>query len=333
MKAVYAESYGPPEELRVIDRPIPTITDRQVLVRVHAAALHVGDCFTVRGRPFVVRMETGWRRPRVGIPGYDFSGVVESVGANVDDFHPGDEVFGYQSGSCAEYVAADVNKIDAKPPNVSHVEAASVVTSGLTAFHALRDIAKVGPGHSVLINGASGGIGTFAVQIAKTMEAEVTGVCSGKHVSMVRSLGADHVIDYQREDFTYSSKRYDCVLDNVENRDLSEVRSILKPNATLICNSGTGAVGLAFWIRLLRPLMVSPFVTQRLCRFVSTPNQADLRQLMQKVVEQKVRPVIAAEHSMDEVPDALRMLEQGHTAGKRVVVMPGASSVSVAPSS
>jgi len=326
MKAIHAKTYGSPDQLQVSDRPKPTLAKNQVLVRVHAAALHVGDCFTVRGQPFVVRVETGWRKPKVGIPGYDFSGVIESVGESVREFQAGDEVFGYQSGSGSEYVAADINQTAIKPPGVSHAEAAAIVTSGLTALHALRDIAKVQSGQTVLINGASGGVGTFAVQIAKTMGAEVTGVCSRKNVSLLRSLGADQVIDYQREDFTRFGNRYDCVLDNVENRSLSELRSILKPAGTLICNSGTGATGLAFWIRLLKPLVVSPFVSQRLCRFVSTPNRTDLQQLMQMVVEGTVRPVIAEEHRLDEVPEALRLLECGHTVGKRVVALNASST-------
>ena len=321
MKAIHAARYGPPNTLKIVDLPKPIPRQNQILVRVHAAALHVGDCFTVRGRPFVIRMETGWRRPKVGIPGYDFSGVVEAVGDDAKDFRPGDEVFGYQSGSCAEYVAANATQTAIKPSEIPHVEAAAIVTSGLAALHALRDVAKLRARQSVLINGASGGIGTFAVQIAKTMGAEVTGVCSGANVSLVRSLGADHVIDYQTEDFTQSAKRYDCVLDNVENRDLSEMRRILKPDGTLICNSGTGATGFAFWMRLLKPLMVSPFVSQTLCRYISTPNQADLRQLIQMVLEQNVRLVIASQHGIDQVVDLLNFLEQGHTAGKRVVVL------------
>lgn len=225
----------------------------------------------------------------------------------------------FEGVSCAEYVAANATQTAIKPSEISHVEAAAIVTSGLAARHALRDVAKLCESQSILINGASGGIGTFAIQIAKTMDAEVTAVCSGANVSLVRSLGADHVIDYQTEDFTQSAKRYDCVLDNVENRDLSEMRRILKPDGTLICNSGTGATGFAFWIRLLKPLIVSPFVSQALCRYISTPKQADLRQMIQMLVEQKVRPVIASQHRIEEVAGLLNLLEQGHTVGKLVV--------------
>ncbi len=266
-------------------------------------------------------METGWRRPKVGIPGYDFSGVVEAVGDDAKDFRPGDEVFGYQSGSCAEHVAANATQTAIKPFEILHAEAAAIVTSGLAALHALRDVAKLRESQSILINGASGGIGTFAIQIAKPMGAVVIAVCSGANVSPVRSLGADHVIDYQTEDFTQSAKRYDCVLDNVENRDLSEMRRILTAGGTLICNSGTGATGFAFWIRLLKPLIVSPFVSQTLCRYISTTKQADLRQMIPMLIEQNVRPVIASQHRIDEVAGLLNLLEQGHTAGKPVFVL------------
>lgn len=321
MQAMFACSYGSPNALEqvVIDRPVPE--DSQVLVRVHAAGLHVGDCFAVRGRPFLMRMETGWLRPKTGIPGFDVAGVVEKVGANVTRFQPGDEVFGECRGSCAEYVAASQDRLAGKPVGLSMAEAAALPTSGLAALHALRDVAKVQPGESVLINGASGGIGTLAVQIAKSFGAEVTGVCSTRNVSMVRSLGADQVIDYTQHDFTTGDHRYDCIFDNVENRSLSDVRRVLSQTGTLICNSGTGASGLAFWIRLLKPLILSPFTSQSLRRYLSVPNHEDLSVLSDLASSGKLKPVIANEHAMDDVADALNQLEQGHTAGKRIVNM------------
>ncbi|MEZ6153694.1 MAG: NAD(P)-dependent alcohol dehydrogenase [Pirellulaceae bacterium] len=297
----------------------PPIESANVLVRVHAAGLHVGDCFTVRGKPFVVRMETGWLRPTSGIPGYDFSGVVEEVGESVDGFGVGDDVFGYCSGSCAEWVSVAEDKLAAKPKGLSFVEAAALPTSALAALHALRDVAKLQAGQSLLINGASGGIGTFAVQIAKAFDAEVTGVCSSSNAALVESLGADHVVDYNAQDFTDSGHQYDCILDNIENRNLSEVRRALRPSGTLICNSGTGATGLSFWLRLFKPLVLTPFTTQRLCRYLSVPTRKDLEVLSEMVGNGKLRPVVSEVHTLESVASALQALETGHTVGKRVV--------------
>ncbi|MEZ6115547.1 MAG: NAD(P)-dependent alcohol dehydrogenase [Pirellulaceae bacterium] len=319
MKAVFAARYGPLEGLLLGQVATPQLDGANVLVRVHAAGLHVGDCFTVRGKPFIVRMETGCLRPTSGIPGYDFSGVVEEVGETVDGFQIGDEVFGYCLGSCAEFVSVAENKLAAKPKSLTFVEAAALPTSALAALHALRDVAKLRAGQSLLINGASGGIGTFAVQIARAFGATVTGVCSGSNVTLVKSLGADHVIDYEKEDFTEFGLQYDCILDNVENRKLFEVRRALKPSGTLICNSGTGASGLTFWVRLLKPLILSPFTKQRLCRYLSTPTRKDLEVLGEMVVNEILRPVVSEVHTLESVVQALQALETGHTVGKRVV--------------
>jgi NADPH:quinone reductase-like Zn-dependent oxidoreductase len=324
MKAVHAKRYGSPSNLQVGEVPTPDLQDSRkhrsnVLIRVHAAGLHVGDCFTVRGKPFVVRMETGWLRPTTGIPGYDFSGVVEDVGKSVAGFDVGDEVFGYCPGSCAEFVTVADDKLAAKPDGLSFAEAAALPTSGLAALHALRDVAKLQAGQSLLINGASGGIGIFAVQIAKAFGVEVTGVCSGMNAALVQSFGADHVVDYNQEDFTDAGRQYDCILDNVENRKLSEIRRALKPTGTLICNSGTGASGLAFWVRLLKPLIVSPFTKQRLCRYLSVPTRQDLEVLSEMVNTNKLKPILSEVHTLDSVTDALLALEAGRTVGKRVV--------------
>jgi NADPH:quinone reductase-like Zn-dependent oxidoreductase len=319
MRAVCATDYGPPENLRIGDVPTPEIRASKLLVRVHAAGLHVGDCFTVRGKPFVVRMETGWFRPTTGIPGYDFSGVVEEVGEGVTAFAAGDQVYGYCPGSCAEFVSVAEDKLAAKPADLSHVEAAALPTSALAALHAVRDVAELQSGQSLLINGVSGGVGTFAVQIAKAFGADVTGVCSSKNAALAESLGADRVVDYTAEDFTTAGQQYDCILDNVENRSLSDVRRVLKPSGTLICNSGTGASGLAFWIRLLRPLALSPLTNQRLCRYLSVPTREDLETLSEMVRNGKLRPVVSKVHTLETVPDALKALESGHTVGKRVV--------------
>ncbi|MFG0262043.1 MAG: NAD(P)-dependent alcohol dehydrogenase [Novipirellula sp. JB048] len=319
MKAICAKHYGPPENLRLTELPLPELRASKVRVRVHAAGLHIGDCFTVRGKPFVVRVETGWLRPKTGIPGYDFSGVIEAVGEDVTDFDVGDKVYGYAPGSCAEWVIVGQDKLAAKPRGLSHAEAAAMPTSALAALHALRDVASLQAGESLLINGAAGGIGTFAVQIARAFGAEVTGVCSGANAALVASLGADHVIDYNTEDFTHARHQYDCIFDNVENRSLSDLRRALKPSGTLICNSGTGASGLAFWVRLLKPLVLDPLTSQRLCRYLSVPTRQDLEVLSEMVSDGSLRPVVSKVYPLDSVVTALQDLESGHTVGKRVV--------------
>jgi NADPH:quinone reductase-like Zn-dependent oxidoreductase len=319
MKAIVHDSYGSLDSLSVREIPRPAVKDDEVLVRVHAAGLHVGDCLAVRGSPFIVRLATGLLKPRRGIPGFDVAGEVELVGSRVTRFRPGDQVFGACEGSCAEYVSAGEDKLAVKPASWTPAEAAALPTSGLAALHALRDVGRVQPGHGVLINGASGGVGTLAVQIARTFEAEVTGVCSTRNVGLVRSLGADHVIDYTREDFTRGGRRYDVIFDNVENRSLSECRRALAPTGTLILNSGTGAHGLRMLVRLVKPLVVSPFVRQRLRRYLSTPNHADLEVLKGLVESGKLRVVVARTYPLHETAAALSEIEGGHVHGKLVV--------------
>src|ERR687886_316733 len=213
MKAITYDKYGSFDVLVFSDIDKPVIKDDEVLVRVHAAALHVGDCFSVRGAPFAIRIMTGLLKPKYGVPGFDLAGRVEAVGNKVQLFQPGDEVFGASTGTCAEYARAGEQKLARKPANLTFEEAAAIPTSALAALHGLRDVAKVQPGHKVLIIGASGGVGSFAVQIAKSFGADVTGVCSTRNVDMVHSLGADHVIDYTQEDFTQGGQRYDLVLE------------------------------------------------------------------------------------------------------------------------
>ena len=244
MKAIVQNKYGSPDafELKEIDKPVIK-KDDDVLVRVHATALHAGDYFIMRGAPYLVRLVAGWPNPRDYVPGYDVAGHVEAIGKKVTQFQPGDEVFGECNGTCAEYVCAAENQFALKPANLTLEQAAAVPMSALTALHGLRDAGKVQPGHKVLINGASGGVGTFAVQIAKTFGAKVTGVCSTRNVEMVRSIGADHVIDYTEEDFTLSKQRYDLILDNVANHSFSDCRRVLSPQGTYIPNSGNGGLG------------------------------------------------------------------------------------------
>jgi NADPH:quinone reductase-like Zn-dependent oxidoreductase len=321
MRAIAQDSYGPPELLTPRQLPVPTPGDGEVLVHVHAAGLHAGDVFAARGRPFPVRFATGLMRPKSGIPGMDLAGRVAAVGRAVTRFKVGDEVFGACEGACAEFVRAKPDRLAPKPAGLSFVEAAALPTSGLAALHGLRDAGKLASGQKVLINGASGGVGTFAVQIARAFGAEVTAVCSGANVDKVRSLGAHHVIDYTREDFAAGGPRYDLILDNVENRPLADCRRALLPGGTLILNSGTGATGLAMLVRLVKPLLLSPFVRHNLRRFLSTPNSADLLVLKEMVEAGQLRPVVAATYPLDEAARALEALERRRVCGKLVVVV------------
>jgi NADPH:quinone reductase-like Zn-dependent oxidoreductase len=321
MKAIVHDTYGSPDvlELRDIDKPVPK--DGEVLVRVHAAALHVGDYFGVMGAPLPIRMSTGLLKPKHGVPGYDVAGRVEAVGGDVKRFQPGDEVFGSCGGSCAEYICTGEDGLALKPAGLTFEEAAALPTSGLAALHGLRDAGKTKPGQQVLINGASGGVGTFAVQIAKSFGAEVTGVCGTKNMEMVRSIGADHVVDYTQEDFTQGGPRYDLILDNVENRSLSDCRRALSPAGTLILNSGTGASGLGLMVRLIKPLVLSPFSRQKLRRYLSSPDHQDLTVLKELVESGKLKPVIGKTYPLAEVPAALRHIEGGHARGKVVITV------------
>ena len=325
MKAITYDHYGPLDVLRLRDVPKPAFGDDEVLVRVRAAAVHVGDCLAVRGAPFPVRFVTGLLKPKPGIPGFDVAGDVAAVGKNATGLRPGDQVFGTCQGACADYVAVKHDLLVHMPANLTDGQAAALPTSGLAALHAIRDVGQVHPGQNVLINGASGGVGTFAVQIAKSFGAHVSGVCSTNNVELVRCLGADRVIEYTKENFTRGTDRDDLILDNVENRALSECRRVLTPNGTLIVNSGSGAQGMAMVIRLLKPLVLSPFVRQRLRRFVSVPNQADLRRLKELVESGKVTPVIDRTYPLDDTVKALQYVDGGHARGKVIIRVAPAS--------
>ncbi|WP_286177965.1 NAD(P)-dependent alcohol dehydrogenase [Rhodopirellula sp. JC639] len=326
MKAMSQDRYGSPDLLRLVETPRPLAGEDDVLVRVDGAAVHVGDCFGVRGTPWMMRMATGLFKPTCGIPGYDFAGRIAAVGENVTQFDVGDEVFGAGQGTCAQYVTVPQSTVAPRPTNLSLAEAAAVPTSGLAALHALRDVANVQPGQRVLINGASGGIGTFAIQIAKSFGAEVTGVCSTRNVDLVRSLGADHVVDYTRDDFTAAAAQYDLIFDNVENRSLADCRRALKPTGMLILNSGTGARGIAMLVRLIKPLVMSPFVRHDLRRYLSVPNQDDLLVLKQLIESGAVRPIIDRKYELTQTPDAIRYLESGHARGKVVISVANADA-------
>ena len=319
MKAMVQDTYGSPDRLELRDIDKPVVGDDDVLVHVHAAGLHPGDCFAVRGSPFPMRMATGLLKPKHGIPGFDVAGHVEALGNNVEQFQPGDEVFGACTGTCAEYACAGQDELALKPANLTLEEAAAIPTSALAALHALRDVGKVQPGQKVLINGAAGGIGTFAVQIAKSFGAEVTGVCSTRNVDMVRSIGADHVVDYTQEDFTQGGQRYDLIFDNVENRSLSDCRRALTPNGALILNSGSAGGGVGMLVRLVKPLVLSPFLRQSLRRYLSIPNHEDLVVLKELVETGKLTPVIDKTYPLRETGAALAYIEGGHARGKVVI--------------
>lgn len=319
MKAIIHDGYGPAETLETREIDTPAIGDAEVLVRVQAAGLHIGDVFALEGRPFLVRLSTGLRRPSYGVPGFDLAGTVAAVGNAVTRFSVGDDVFGASTGTAAEYVKAAEDHLVPKPADLSWLQAAAIPTSGLAALHGLRDAARIRAGQKVLINGASGGVGTFAVQIARSFGAHVTGVTSTRNVELVHSLGADEVIDYTREDFTRRPAAYDVIFDLIENRKLADVRRALTPNGTLVLNSGTGATGLPMLVRLVRPILLSPFSSQSMRRYLSTPNAADLAVLKDLVEAGKLEPAIDRCYGLDETMEALRHIKGGHARGKVVL--------------
>jgi len=315
MKAIVQNGYGSPDvfELKEIDKPV--VNDNDVLVHVHAAALHAGDYFIMRGVPYSVRMSIGWPKPKRNyVPGFDVAGHVEAVGKNVRQFQPGDDVFGAYKNTCAEYVCARENHFLSKPANLTLEQAAAVPTSALAALRGLRDVGKVQSGQKVLINGASGGVGTFAVQIAKAFGAEVTGICSTRNLDMVRSIGADHVIDYTKEDFTQSGQRYDLILDQVANHSLSDFRRALTPQGIHIPNSGHAGLGY-----IVKAFVSSLFMRQQGRPYIAIPNKEDLVVLKELIEYGKLTPVIDRVYSLSETPEAFRYLDEGHARGKVVI--------------
>ena len=321
MKAIIQKAYGSPEVLELRDIDKPGIGDHDVSVRVHAAGVHRGDWLVMRGLPYIARLGYGLLTPKNSVPGMEVAGRVEAVGNNVTKFRPGNEVFGWCNGAFAEYVSVSEGALAMKPSNITLEQAAAFPISAFAALQALRDTGRIQPAHRVLIIGASGGVGTFAVQIAKSYGAEVTGVCSAKNVEMVRSIGADHVIDYAREDFADGKRRYDMILDTAGNRSLSHLRRALTPQGTLVLVGGSGGPWLMGTERTLRALMLSPFVRQRLRGFLSQPKKEDLAVLKTLVEAGKVTPVIDRTYPLSEVPDAMRYLEQQLPGGKLVVTM------------
>ena len=315
MKAIFQTGYGSPDafELRNVDEPRLT-NDRDVLVRVHAAALHAGDVFMMRGVPYFTRMMVGFPKPKNYIPGYDAAGRVEAVGEGVTRFRCGDEVFGSFAHTCAEVVRVSPKHLERKPANLTFDQAAAVSTSAIAALHGIRDAGKVEAGMKVLVNGASGGVGTFAVQIAKAYGAEVTGVCSTKHLETVRSIGADHVIDYTQEDFTRGSARYDVILDNVANHPLSGCRRVLTSTGVHVPNSGHS--GMPY---ILKALIASMFVRRQGRAYVATTKPGDSVELRELIEAGKISPVIDKTYPLNRFSEAMRHLDEGHAGGKVVL--------------
>ena len=327
MKAIVQDEYGPPGEvLELQDIDVPLVEDDAVLVRVRATSLNPADWHLMRGKPYVARLQFGLRRPKDAVAGCDVAGHVEAVGKNVSAFRPGDEVFGSPFGrglgTFAERVCVSADLVAVKPANLSFDHAAAVPLAALTALQGLRDHGSVKPGQRVLIIGASGGVGTFAVQIAKCFGAEVTGVCSTRNVDLVRSIGADHVIDYTQEDFLQNGRRYDLILQIAGTHSPSDSRRALTSKGTLLLISGDsdgswiGPVG-----RVIKALVLSPFVRQKLTSFVVKPNTEDLQFLSGLVEAGKVTPVIDRTYSLREVPEALGYLEAGRARGKVVITV------------
>jgi NADPH:quinone reductase-like Zn-dependent oxidoreductase len=314
MKAIVQDRYGGPEALELAEIDRPPLGDRDALVRMHAASIHFGDQMIMRGKPKLFRPIYGFGKPRSRVPGLDIAGTVEAVGTGVTRFGPGEEVFGTCTGALAEYVGTLEDKLDRKPSNLTFEQAAAVPTSGLAALHGIRDAGKVQPGRKVLINGASGGVGTFAVQIAKALGAEVTGVCSTGNVELVRALGADQVIDYTQEDFTQGGPRYDLILDNAGNHSLSALRRALAPTGRLIPNSGSAGLGT-----FITAFVSSPFLRQQGRPYLSVPKLKDLTFLKELIEAGKVTPAIDRTYPLSDAADAFRYLENGHARGKVVI--------------
>ena len=323
MKAILHRRYGPPALLEIEEIGRPELTDGGVLVRVHATSVNPADWHMITGEPLIARFGAGLRRPKSAACGVDYAGIVEAVGKNVTGFEPGDEVFGARTGAFAEYVNARADRaILPKPVNVTFEEAASVPVAALTALQGLRTKGQLEPGQQVLINGASGGVGTFAVQIAKALGAEVTAVCSTRNVDIARNLGADRVIDYTRDDFTKSDRCFDLVLDIAGNRSWRELKRILADRGRLVIVGGPkrnrwiGPLGT-----VLRTVVASIPGSRKAIFFITRIDRDDLAFVGQLLEDGKVTPVVDRRYQLDEIGDALAYLGQGHAQGKVVVTV------------
>jgi NADPH:quinone reductase-like Zn-dependent oxidoreductase len=328
MKAIVYDHYGSPDVLRYEEIEKPAAGNDEVLIKVRAASANPLDWRIMGGAPLPLRLIFGLRKPSVtrpARPGVDVAGVVEAVGSNITRLKPGDQVFGTCNGAFAEYACARESELAMKPENVSFEQAASVPIAAVTALQGLRDKGRIQPGQKVLINGAAGGVGAFAVQIAKSFGAEVTGVCSTRNVEMVRSIGADHVIDYTREDFARSGKRYDLFLDCHVNHSLWDCRRVLNPRGIYVLaggpNGGLIAALVGFFEALFIMFVLSRFVSRKLVVFMAKMNKDDLNCLRELMEAGTVRPVIDRRYSLREVPEAIRYLKEGHARGKVVITL------------
>ena len=322
MKAIFYTTYGSPDVLKIkdVDKPIPE--DNQVLVKIHAASMNYGNVVLLRGEPFLARFAFGLRKPKYTIPGGDIAGQVEAVGKAVKQFKPGDDVFGDLSrcgwGGFAEYVVVPEKALALKPTNISYEEAAATPMAGVTALQGLRDKGNIQPNQKVLINGASGGVGTFAVQIAKAYGAEVTGVCSTRNLEILRSIGADHIIDYTKEDFTQNQQGYDLILAVNGNHPISAYKRALKENGTYVMVGGSGA-------QLTQAMFQGPLISmtgnKKMGNMLQKSNQKDLNFMKELLQTGKVKPVIDRSFTLYEAPEAFRYFEEGHAQGKVIITV------------
>lgn len=322
MKAILQTRYGSPDVLRLADVPAPTIGDDEVLIRVRAAGVNHADWVYTSGRPLIARLAFGWRTPNQSIRGKDLAGQVEAVGKNVTQFSLGDHVFAeVESGAFAEYAIVPATRLAVKPANLTFEQAATVPLAARTALQALRDGGELRSGQTVLINGASGGVGTYAVQIAKALGAEVTGVCSTRNTELVRSLGAVDVIDYTKEDFTAGGRSYDVILDLIGNHSLTQLRRALTRNGTLVLSSGTGSAVFGPMGRIISALALSPFVSQNLRIFSPTLGTDVLDELRHLIESGEVTPAIDRTYILRDAPEAIRYFAEEHARGKIAITI------------
>ncbi|WAS91718.1 NAD(P)-dependent alcohol dehydrogenase [Nannocystis punicea] len=321
MRAVVQPAYGGPDVLRIEEVARPVAGDDEVLVRVHAASVCKGDVFLLTGKPYLLRLMFGLRRPGRRVPGQEVAGVVEAVGPRVTGFAPGDAVFGQVTQGFAEYVAAPAQQLAAIPTGTSFAEAAALPVSGMTALQGLRDAGKLQAGQRALIVGASGGVGTMAVQIARALGAEVTAVCSRRHVEKVRSIGADRVVDYTREDYVARPERYDVVLDLVGDRPLAACRSLLTPTGVYVASAGGGSEWFGPMFRLAALSVRNMLPGPRMTSLMAAPRRADLEFLASLVAAGALRPVIERQYPLAEAAAALGHVAEGHTQGKVVIAV------------
>jgi NADPH:quinone reductase-like Zn-dependent oxidoreductase len=319
MRAVVQDRYGTAEVLKIQQIPRPTPAEDEVLIRVHAAGLDRGTEHLMTGKPYLMRLGVGVRRPKNPVVGTDVAGTVTEVGASVTRFQVGDEVFGVSKGSFAESAVAREDRLARKPANTAFKQAAVVPTSALTALHALRDAGRIQQGQKVLIIGASGGVGSYAVQLAAAFGAEITGVCSPAKLDLVRALGAGHVIDYTRDDFADGTSHYDLIIDTGGNPGLSRLRRALTPRGTAVLVGGEGGGDWTGMGRQVRAMMLSPFIRQRLVMFFSTPRASDLQVLASLLEAGTIAASIGSTYPLEQVPDAMRHLQSGQTRGKTAI--------------